>query len=109
MNVVIDVIEALEAECICRVVNGHGRNTSALQVMLCEHVVHNARGEGVFVYLTNPFGTIPEEAVKNVEHLSDYAGKSETSCMFHLRPDLFREVGVRGVPDTELDYRRTGC
>ena len=100
MNVVLDVIAALEEEGIRKIVivNGHGGNTATLQATLREHVGRNAPDEGAFVCLTSTFDAVPEEAAERIEHPSVHAGESETSRMLHLRPDLVREEKFEAFP-----------
>lgn len=107
MNVVLDIVEALESEGIRKVVvvNGHGGNTATLQATLREHAGRSAPGEGAFVCLTSTFGSVPEEAAERVKHPSEHAGESETSRMLHLRPDLVREAAFEEFPieDSTVD------
>lgn len=93
MNVVLDVIEAIEQEGVRKVVivNGHGGNTATLQATLREHAGRNAPDKGAFVCLTSTFDAVPDEAAERIEHPSEHAGESETSRMLHLRPDLVRK------------------
>lgn len=103
MNVVLDVIEALEAEGIRKVVivNGHGGNTATLKSTLREHAGRNAPDQGAFVCLTSTFQSIPDEVQERIEHPSDHAGEEETSRMLHLRPDLVREERFESFPVEE--------
>lgn len=100
MNVVLDVIDALEAEGIRKVVvvNGHGGNTATLQATLREHAERGTPGDRAFVCVTSTFDAIPEEVADRVEHPSEHAGESETSRMLHLRPDLVREDRLESFP-----------
>ena len=93
MNVVLDVIEAIEAEGVRKVVivNGHGGNTDTLRATLREHAGRHGPGEGAFVCLTKTTDAIPDETADRIEHPSKHAGESETSRMLFLRPDLVRE------------------
>jgi creatinine amidohydrolase len=93
MNVVLDVIEAIEAEGVRKVVivNGHGGNTDTLRATLREHAGRHGPGEGAFVCLTKTTDAIPDETADRIEHHSEHAGESETSRMLFLRPDLVRE------------------
>ena len=103
MNVVLDVIEALEEEGVRKVVivNGHGGNTATLKATLREHADRNAPNEGAFVCLTSTFGAVPDEVADKIEHPSDHAGEEETSRMLHLRPDLVREEEFESFPVQE--------
>jgi creatinine amidohydrolase len=93
MDVVLDVIEAIEEEGVRKVVvvNGHGGNTATLQATLREHAGRNDPDEGAFVCLTSTFDAIDDEAAARIEHPSQHGGESETSRMLYLRPDLVRE------------------
>ena len=103
MNVVLDVIEAVEAEGIRKVVvvNGHGGNTATLKATLREHAGRNEPGEGAFVCLTSTFESVPDEISEQIEHPSDHAGEEETSRMLYLRPDLVREDKFEAFPVQE--------
>lgn len=85
MQVVLDVIEALEADGIRKIVlyNGHGGNTDALRLTLREHAHRHRTGEGAFVCIASY--RRPEGVIENP---SDHGGEGETSNMMHLRPDL---------------------
>lgn len=103
MNVVLDIIEALEEEGIRKIVlvNGHGGNTATLTATLREHAGRNAVDEGAFVCLTKTTDAIPDEAADRIEHPSVHAGESETSRMLYLRPDLVREEEFDEFPRRE--------
>lgn len=92
MNVVADIIAALEEDGIRKIVivNGHGGNTDALKAALREHVDRHSPGEGAFVCLTGAGAMGAPEAAALIEHPSDHAGEAETSQMMHIRPDLVR-------------------
>lgn len=110
MNVVLDVIEALEAEGIQKivVVNGHGGNTATLKATLREYAGRNAPDEGAFVCLTSTFNSIPDEIQEQIEHPSDHAGEEETSRMLHLRPDLVRDEEFEAFPVREPGIEQLG-
>ena len=93
MNVVLDVIEAIEEEGVRKivVVNGHGGNTAVLQATLREHADRHGPGEGAFVCMTSTTGAIPDAVADRIEHPSAHGGESETSRMLYLRPDLVRD------------------
>lgn len=103
MNVVLDVIDALEREGVRKIVivNGHGGNTATLQATLREHAENSAPDERAFVCVTSTFDAIPDEAAERIEHPSEHAGESETSRMLHLRPDLVREDEFGSFPMRE--------
>jgi len=103
MDVVLDVIEAVEAEGIQKVVlvNGHGGNTATLKATLREHAGRNAPGGGAFVCLASTFQSVPDDITDRIEHPSDHAGEEETSRMLHLRPDLVRESEFDAFPRQE--------
>lgn len=100
MNVVLDVIDALEREGIRKIVlvNGHGGNTATIQATLREHAGRNAPDEGAFVCMTSTFDAVPDDVAERIEHPSDHAGEEETSRMLHLRPDLVDEDAMDAFP-----------
>ncbi|NGM70625.1 creatininase family protein [Natronolimnobius sp. AArcel1] len=93
MDIALDMIEALEAEGIRKIlfVNGHGGNPAALRAALREHADRHPPGEGAFVCLTSTTDAIPDEIEDELEHPSVHGGESESSRMLHLREDLVRE------------------
>ena len=97
MQVVLDIIEALEQDGIRKVVvyDGHGGNTDTLRATLRAHAHRRRPGEGAFVCLTpDPPGL---EIVRNlVEHPSMHGGESEVSDMLYLHEPLVRadKLGV---------------
>ena len=103
MTVVLDVVAALEADGIEKVVlvNGHGGNVQALEAALREHRGGHRPGEGAFVCLTSTYAAAPDEVLDRIEHPSDHAGESETSRMLHIRPDLVREDRLDEFPVQE--------
>ncbi len=96
MQMLLDVIEALEADGVRKVVlhNGHGGNTDAIRAALRAHVGARAPDEGAFVCMTS--GPPGLHRPPLVEHASDHGGESETSRMLHLREDLVHQ-GEMGV------------
>jgi len=93
MQVVLDVLEALEDDGIRKVAlfNGHGGNTDALRAALRAHAHARKPGEGAFVCMASyvrPPGVI--------EHPSDHGGEAEVSAIMHLRGELVRadKLGV---------------
>jgi len=100
MDVVLDVIEAIEAEGVRKVVlvNGHGGNTDTLRATLREHAGRNRPGEGAFVCLTGALASSSTDPDHIVDHPSPHAGESETSRVMHLRPDLVREDELDAFP-----------
>lgn len=103
MDVVLDVIEAVEQEGVGKVVlvNGHGGNTDTLEAALRDHAGRHDPGEGAFVCLTSISGAIPEEASEQIEHPSPHGGERETARVMHLRPDLVREEAFAEFPMLE--------
>src|SRR5690606_29174284 len=102
MNVVLDIIEALEEDGIRKIVlvNWHGGNPDTLQATLREHTERHHPGEGAYVCLASPGNFISREAWQCIEHPSEHAGEAETSLMLHLKPELvhrdqFEEFPVR--------------
>lgn len=110
MDIVLDVVEAVEAEGVRKVVlvNGHGGNTATLKATLREHAGRNAPDAGAFVCMTSTFESVPDEVQNRIEHPSDHGGEEETSRMLHLRPDLVREAEFRSFPVQEPDVERLG-
>ncbi|MEX0884829.1 MAG: creatininase family protein [Phycisphaeraceae bacterium] len=93
MRVVLDIIDALEADGIRKIVlvNGHGGNPDTLRAVLREQLDRKPPGKSPFVCLVHGHALPSAEAKRAIEHFSDHAGESETSQMMHLRPDLVRE------------------
>jgi len=96
MQVLLDIIEALEADGVRKIVlfNGHGGNTDTIRATLRAHVDAHRPGEGAFVCMVS--GPPGLHGPPLVEHPSDHGGESETSRMLHLRGDLVRreKMGV---------------
>ena len=103
MDVVLDVIEAIEAEGVEKIVlvNGHGGNTSTLRATLREHAGRHGPGEGAFVCLTSNSGAIPDADRERIEHPSNHAGELETSRMLAIRPDLVDQSAFEEFPILE--------
>lgn len=93
MNVVLDVIEAVEEEGVEKIVlvNGHGGNTATLKATLREHADRHGPGGGAFACMVNHTGAIPDEQAELIEHPSSHAGELETSRMMAIRPDLVKD------------------
>lgn len=100
MQVVLDVVEALEEDGIRKIVlvNGHGGNTDALTAAIREHVGRRKPGEAAFVCMVGACGFVPREIAALIEHPSDHAGEAETSLMLHLRPDLVHAETFAAFP-----------
>lgn len=94
MQVALDVIEALEADGIRKIVLycGHGGNTDALRAALRAHAGRRRTGEGAFVCLA----AYPPSPPELVQDPSDHGGEAEVSRILHLREDLVRgdRIGV---------------
>jgi creatinine amidohydrolase len=103
MNVVLDVIAALEEEGVRKVVlvNGHGGNTATLKATVREHRGRKNLDEGAFVCLTSTNAAIPDDIEEQIEHPSDHGGESETSRMLHLHPELVDEEALENFPVRE--------
>ena len=91
MNLVLDVIEQLEADGIRKIVivNGHGGNTDALHAALREHMERHTPTPGstrAFVCMAG--GMASKEATSAIENPSPHGGESEVSRVLYLRPDL---------------------
>jgi len=99
MNVILDVIEALEEDGIRKIVLfiGHGGNTDTMRATLRAHVHRHRPGEGAFVCLSH--GTSPPDII---EMRSDHGGEGEVSRMLHLRPDLVHAEKIDVYPWGEL-------
>ena len=87
MQVVLDVLEALEADGIGKIVlvNGHGGNTDALRATLRQHAHTRKVGQGAFVCMA--FYSAPEGVI---EAPSEHGGESEVCRMMYLRGELVR-------------------
>jgi creatinine amidohydrolase len=103
MNVVLDVIEAIENEGVRKVVvvNGHGGNTATLQATLRNHAGRHDPDEGAFVCMTSTVDAIPDSVDDEITHPSVHAGESEASRMLYLRPDLVRDEEFEAFPVQE--------
>lgn len=99
MDVVLDIIEAIEEEGVRKIVlvNGHGGNTDTLRATLREHADRHEPGGGAFVALISANLTT-EETEGVIEHPSAHAGESETSQILYLRPDLVRAEEFERFP-----------
>ncbi len=99
MQLILDVIKALEQDGIRKIVirNGHGGNTDIINAALRAHAHSHRPGQGAFVCQTQ--GSAPEGAVK---HFSYHGGESEVSMMLHLKRDLVREDKIGNYPLGEL-------
>ncbi len=101
MNVLLDVIEALEEDGIRKIVlvNGHGGNTDTIRAALREHMGRH-RPEparvGAFVCMAGSFTSRAASAA--IEHPSDHAGENETSRMLYLQPNLVHTDKFREQP-----------
>lgn len=100
MNVVLDIVEALEEDGIRKIVlvNWHGGNPDTLQAAIREHTGRHAPGEGAFLCLASPGSFISREAWQCIEHPSEHAGEAETSFMLHLRPELVHSAEFDKFP-----------
>jgi creatinine amidohydrolase len=93
MDVVLDIIEALEEDGIEKIiiVNGHGGNTDTLGAALRDHADRHEPGGGAFVGMTSFFMAMPDDVADLIEHPSSHGGEGEACRIMHLRPDLVRE------------------
>ena len=109
MQVVLDIVEALEADGIRKIVlyNNHGGNTDALRAALRDHYDRCPSTGGAFVCLTSSASAGPARS-KFVEHPSDHAGESETSSVMHLCPELVREDRIADFPFGQLTVGALG-
>ena len=89
--------------------NGHGGNSSLLNVACRELRLHH----GLETFLLHPSlppdqggGGESEEATVSELGMGIHAGMAETSIMLHLRPELVRmELAARNVPEHLADNR----
>lgn len=100
MDVVLDIIEALEEEGIQKIVllNGHGGNTDTLEAALREHAGRHGPGGGAFVALVSAANVSRSETTDVINHVSPHAGEAETCQILHLRPDLVRDDKFEDFP-----------
>lgn len=103
MDVVLDIIEALEEDGIQKIVllNGHGGNTDTLEAALREHAGRHGSGGGAFVALVSAANVARSETTDVIDHPSPHAGEAETCQILHLRPDLVREDKFENFPSME--------
>ena len=103
MNVVLDIVEALEEDGIRKIVivNWHGGNPDTLQAAIREHTERHRPGEGAFLCMVGLGSFASRETWQCIEHSSPHAGESETSLMLHLRPDLVRTDKLDNFPINE--------
>jgi creatinine amidohydrolase len=87
MLVLLDIIEAVEADGIRKVVllDGHGGNTDAMNATLREHFGRTPADRRAFVCMTTSLPS--KEAMAVVEHPSMHGGESETSRQMYIRPE----------------------
>jgi creatinine amidohydrolase len=93
MCMILDIIEALEQDCIRKIVilNGHGGNTATLQATLREHMERRSRGEAqAFVCLAGRCANPSDPLPVTIDHPSHHAGESEASRMMYLHPNLVK-------------------
>lgn len=102
MQVICDIIEALEQDGIRKVVlyNSHGGNTDTIRAALRAQADRRSPGEGAFVCMASNIGS--KAAGEVIEHPSDHGGEFETSAVMHLRGDLVHEDKLTDNPFGEL-------
>ncbi len=90
MNVLLDIIKALEEDGINKIVivNGHGGNPDTIQATIRQHISLHPPGKGAFVCMLHIGAMLPQHVKDMIQHPSDHAGEGETSRMLYLRPDL---------------------
>jgi len=102
MNMLLDIIEALEQDGIRKIVlaNSHGGNVDTIKAVLREHFERHPAdsSERAFVCFCRAASMVTSEAARQIEHPSDHAGESETSLMQHFQPDLVREKKLDDFP-----------
>jgi creatinine amidohydrolase len=104
MDIVRDIIEALEQDGIRKIVliNAHGGNTDTLRAALREHHDRTpGSNRKAFVCMVHGSGFASPDAYALIDHPSDHAGEGETSDIMYLRPELVREDKLRDQPRCE--------
>ncbi|MEX0886748.1 MAG: creatininase family protein [Phycisphaeraceae bacterium] len=111
MRVLLDIIDALEADGIRKIVlvNGHGGNPDTIRATLREQLDRKPPGQGPFVCLVPGYLLPDGEAELGIAHESDHGGESETSQILHLRPDLVRQdkLDVFPIHDPAIAHLQT--
>ncbi len=102
IQVILDIIEALEQDGIRKVVlfNSHGGNTDTIRAALRAHADRRSPGEGAFVCMASNMGS--NVAAEVIAHPSDHGGEFETSAVMYLRPELVAEDKLTDNPFGEL-------
>ena len=105
MNMLLDIIEAVEEDGIRKVVlvNGHGGNTDSERAVLREHVDRTPRERCAFVCMTDGVADIPDDLF---EHPSMHGGEDEVSRMLYLKPELVRREKLQDQPMGEVALER---
>ena len=108
MNIVRDIVQALEQDGIRKIVlvNGHGGNADTLRAAVREHVERRRPGKGAFLCMTDPCSAVPPEVRAMIEHPSDHAGEDETSRMMHLRPELVHTNRLDHFPRHQVQFEQ---
>ena len=103
MQVVLDIMAALEADGVRKIVLfcGHGGNTDTLRAALRAHADARREGQGAFACMaTYAHGLSgPPELV---EDPGDHGGEGEVSMLLHLREDLVRKDKLGVFPHGTL-------
>jgi creatinine amidohydrolase len=99
MSIIVDIVAQCKEDGIKKVVivNGHGGNPATIDAALREIA---GMDDMPFVCWTS--GVAPPGFVSPIEHPSDHAGESETSCMMWIRPELVRENKLGDNPFGQL-------
>lgn len=114
MNMLLDIIEALEEDGIRKIVllNSHGGNTDTARAVLREHFERHRPDsiERAFVCFCSSLDLIDCETAKIITHGSDHAGESETSLIQHFQPYLVRRESLADFPraSPEMEELRDG-
>ncbi len=102
MNVLLDIIEALEEDGIRKIIlaNSHGGNVDTVRAVQREHFERHAPGSAqrAFVGYCSGIGLVDPAVATCLEHRSDHAGESETSLILHFRPELVRPGKLAAFP-----------
>lgn len=102
MNLVLDMIEAMEEDGIRKIVlvNSHGGNADTLRAVLREHFERHRPGSDTraFVSLCGATGMASPEALAAIEHPSEHAGEKETALIQYFQPHLVHEDRFAAFP-----------
>lgn len=106
MNIILDVIEAVEEDGVRKMVlvSGHGGNTDTMRAAMREHMERHPPGPnrtGAFVCLASGHSFVSDEARKAIvppHPAGDHGGQNETSRIMYLRHDLVQKHKIGDQP-----------